>query len=83
MAFNNDNVGYLLKTGLNQESTYRESNFPYPLTGKIAASEKLYQETDFLQCNHDSSVIGAEIEFKGNSVNYPFCNQIRAGEYPN
>lgn len=81
--YNNDNVGYLLRTGLNHESTYREGSFTYPLTGKIAASERLYQETDFVQCNHESSTIEAETEYKGNTFNYPLCNQIRAGEYPN
>lgn len=81
--FNNDNVGYLLKTDLNQESAYREGSFPYPLTGEIAASERLYQETDFVQLSRESSTIELEAEPKGNTFNYPLCNQIRAGEYPN
>ena len=82
--YNNDNVGYLLSTTLNQESTHKEGNFSYPLTGELAASERLYQETNFVQYdNESSSTLETEAEFKGNTTNYPLCNQIKTGEYPN
>lgn len=81
--FNNDNVGYLLKTTLNEESTHKEGSFSYPLTGKLTASERLYQEINFVQLNKESSTIQSETEFKGNTNDYPLCNQIKAGQYPN
>ena len=82
--YNNDNVGYLLGTTLNEESTHEEGGFSYPLTGELAASQKIYQEIDFVQYDKESSsTMEAETEFAGNTTSYPLCNQLKAGEYPN
>ena len=82
--YNNDNVGYLLRTTLNEESTHKEGSFSYPLTGKLAASLKIYQEIDFVQYDKESSsTMETRAEFKGNTSTYPLCNQVKAGEYPN
>ncbi len=81
--YNNDNVGYLLMTTLKEESTFKSGSSPYPLTGELAASERLYQETDFVQLDRENSTMHAGTEFEGNTVSYPLCNQIKAGEYPN
>lgn len=82
--YNNDNVGYLLGTTLNEESTHEEGSFSYPLTGELAASQKIYQEIDFVQYDKESSsTMEAETEFTGNTTSYPLCNQLKAGEYPN
>lgn len=37
--YNNDNVGYLLDTNLNEESTHREGSFSYPLCNQIKVGE--------------------------------------------
>jgi hypothetical protein len=81
--YNNDNVGYLLSTTLNEESSHNEGSFSYPLTGELAASEELYQEIDFVQLEKESSTMQTETEFEGNTISYPLCNQIKAGQYPN
>lgn len=81
--YRNNNVGYLLSTKVNEESEQREESFDYPSTGEIAASEKLYQEIDFIQLSKEKSTVQGVAEFKGNTLKYPLCNEIKTGEYPN
>lgn len=81
--YNNNNIGNLYKTTLKHESIQREGNFDYPLTGELAASEKLYQEIDFIQLDRQESTVQEVSGFNGNTTKYPLCNEIRTGEYPN